>query len=213
MLDEVFRISLRTNVEILPVEFSDDSCLSDDYLVKAVLDGNQTAFEQLFTKHKRSVTGTVARFFRERSDIEEFVQESFAKAYFSLKKYRGGGDRSFAAWITRIAINVCYDEFRRRTRRGENGQVLLDDDEQSYIETIADGRSSSPESRVLAAQLAEKLLDAISPEDRIALIMVYSDECTLDEAATAIGITTSSLKSRLFRCRKHLRKRFGHIFK
>ncbi|MFZ1699405.1 MAG: RNA polymerase sigma factor [Pyrinomonadaceae bacterium] len=212
MLDEVLNISLQTKVELLPVEFTDDACASDDRLVQAVLAGEQTAFADIFERYKRSVTGTVVRFFREHSDIEEFVQESFTKAFFSLKKYRGGEERSFAAWMTRITINVCYDEFRRRKRRGEDLQSVVDSQDKDLLESIADGRSRSPEQMVVAEQLVAKLLDGLSPEDRVAMTMVYSDECSLDETAKKIGITTSSLKSRLFRCRNHIRNRFGYLF-
>lgn len=158
------------------------------------------------------MTRTVGRFFRERCDVEEMVQQSFTKTYFSLKKYRGGVDRSFAAWITRIAINVCYDEFRRRQRKGESLFSEMNDEESDYVSTVADGRQVSYEDALVGSQLAERVLGSLNPEDRIAMTLVYSEELSLDEVADFIGITTSSLKSRLFRCRNHIKRRFGHLF-
>ncbi|MGE3467205.1 MAG: RNA polymerase sigma factor [Pyrinomonadaceae bacterium] len=212
MLNEVLNTSLRANVEILPVEFADSVELSDEILVEAALRGDEPAFAEIFDRYKRPITGTVGRFFRERSDIEEFVQQSFTKAYFSLKRYRGGKDRSFGAWLTRIAINVCYDEFRRRKRRGENHLIEIDNDEKKFLETVADQRICSAEDSIVAAQLAEKFLSGLDRSDRVAMIMVYSEEYSLDETASALGISTSSLKSRLFRSRNHIKRRFGHLF-
>ncbi|CAN5341083.1 sigma-70 family RNA polymerase sigma factor [soil metagenome] len=212
MLDEVLNISLQTKTQFPMIELRDETVTSDERLVQAVLDGDEGAFELLFEKYKRPMARTVGRFFRERSDIDEYVQQCFTKAYFSLTKYRGGEDRSFAAWMTRIAVNVCYDEFRRRQRKPENLMSDMSDDENNYLETIADGRQGSAESSVVATQLAEKVLAVLDADDRIAMTLVYSQDYSLDEVAEAIGITTSSLKSRLFRCRNQLKARFGYLF-
>lgn len=133
-------------------------------------------------------------------------------ACFSLKKYRGGEDRSFAAWLTRIAVNVCYDEFRRRQRKGESLFSEMSDEENDFISTIADGRQRTAADSFQAGQLAEKILAGLDPGDRVAMTLVYSEDYSIDDVAKAIGISQSNLKSRLFRCRKHIRKRFGHLF-
>ena len=186
--------------------------LSDDQLVEAVLAGDEAAFAEIFERYKLPVTRTVGRFFRDRGEAEEFVQVSFTKAYFSLKKYRGGEDRSFAAWLTRIAINVCYDEFRRRQRKGENLFSEMSDAENDFISRIADGQQRSAADSFQAGQLAEKVLAGLGAGDRVAMTLVYSEDYSIDEVAKAIGISQSNLKSRLFRCRNHIRKRFGHLF-
>lgn len=212
MLDEVLKFSLQTKTQFPTVEFLDDVQTSDDVLVQAVLNGDERAFEELFERYRRPMARTVGRFFRERSDIEEFVQQGFTKAYFSLKTFRGG-ESSFKSWLTRIAVNVCYDEFRRRQRKSENLFAEMSDDEQDYIETIADGSKRGAETSLIATQLVEKIMAGLDADDRVAMTLVYSEDYSLDEAAAAIGITSSSLKSRLFRCRNHVRKRFGHLFR
>ena len=212
MPEEVINISLQRKAQLPTIEFSDEAPLTDERLVQMTLAGDETAFSEIFERFKRPITRVVARYFRERSDIEEFVQQSFTKAYFSLKVFRGGEDRSFAAWMTRIAVNVCYDEFRRRGRKGESLFSEMSDAENDYLETIADGREASADRSLVAAQLAEKVLSTLDAKDRIAMTLVYSEDRTLDEVAETIGISTSNLKSRLFRCRNQIRARFGHLF-
>lgn len=212
MLDEVLNINLRTTAQIPAIEFSDQRIKSDDSLVEAVIDGDETAFAEIFDRYKLGVTRTVGRFFRERSDIEEMVQQSFMKVFLSLKRFRGGEERSFAAWITRITVNVCYDEFRRRQRKSESLFSEIGTEESDYVSSIADGRTRSSERTLSNAQIAERILASLEAEDRIAMTLVYSNEYSLEEAAGAIGITVSSLKSRLFRCRNHIKRRFGHLF-
>jgi len=213
MLEEVINISLQKDGQFPTIEFTDDSPVADERLVQMTLAGDETAYAEIFERYKRPMTRVVARYFRERSEIEEFVQQCFTKAYFSLKNFRGGEDRSFAAWMTRIAVNVCYDEFRRRGRKGESLFSEMSDAENDYLETVADGREPTADRSLIAAQLAEKVLSSLDAKDRIAITMVYSEDFSLNEVAEAIGITTSNLKSRLFRCRNQIRTKFGHLFR
>ncbi len=213
MLQEVLDINLQTNTRSSAAVDLDSTSATDEQLVQAVLGGDETAFAVIFERYTRPMTRVVGRFFRERSDIEEFVQQSFTKAYFSLKKYRGGEENSFPAWMTRIAVNVCYDEFRRRGRRGESLVTDLSSDETDYLETVVDGRKPSAEQSLAARQLTEKVLSVLDEQDRIAMTLVYSEDYSLGEVAEAIGISTSNLKSRLFRCRNQIKNRFGHLFK
>ncbi len=105
MLDEVLKnINLQREAEFTAIEFTGEAHTADEDLVRAVLGGDETAFELIFERYRRPVARVVGRFFKDRSEIEEFAQQSFTKAYFSLKKFRGGEDKSFAAWMTRIAI-------------------------------------------------------------------------------------------------------------
>lgn len=213
MFEEVIKISLQTDAKPLSYGIDDGSPVTDEQLVECVLSGDEGAYAEIFERYKRPVARVIGRFFRERGEIEEFVQVAFTKAYFSLDKYRGGEERSFRAWITRIAVNVCYDEFRRRQRRLESLFTEMTDAETDYLETVADGRQPSVEAAMAANQIAEKIMATLDAKDRLAMTMVYSQDYSLNEAAEVIGISTSNLKSRLFRCRNTIKTRFGHLFK
>jgi len=213
MLGEVVKTGLQSEAQIPAIEFSERSQqTADDDLVRAILDGDEQAFAEIFDRYKRLVTTVVGRFFRDRSEIEECVQQSFAKMYFSLKDFRGARDKSFPAWATRIAVNVCYDEFRRRGRRSESLFSEMDD-ESAFLETVPDGTTGIAETKLISAQLAEKVLSSLDPRDRIAITLVYSEGYSLSDAAKIVGISTGNLKSRLFRCRGFIKTRFGHLFK
>lgn len=212
MHEEVLNISLPIT-QAPTIEFSDNVPPTDDGLVQAVLEGDERAFAEIFERYKRSMTRVVGRFFRERSDIEECVQVCFTKAYFSLNKYKGGEERSFPSWLTRIAVNVCYDEFRRRQRKAENLFSEMSSEETDYLDSLADGRKPSEEKRVVATQLADRILGGLDPQDRIALTLVYSENYSLGDVAQAMGISSSNLKSRLFRCRNKIKTQFGHLFR
>jgi len=213
MLDEVLDIHLQDATQLMGIDPVVEVTRTDESLVQAVLDGDESAFAEIFDRYKRQITRTTARFFKERADIEECVQKSFTKAYFSLRKFRGGEQHSLSAWLTRISVNVCYDEYRRRHKANESLLTELDDEESDYLERVLDGRTVSIEKKLIARQLAEKVLSFLDPKDRMALTLVYSEDHTLTEVADALGISISNLKSRLFRSRNSIKKRFQHLLR
>lgn len=212
MFDEVLKINLQREAQFPAIEFTDGTPLSDAELVDNVLAGDEASFAEIFERYKKHVTRVIGRYFRDRSEIEEHVQQAFAKTYFSLSNFRGLQENSLAAWITKITVNVCYDEFRRRQRRSQSLFTEMTTKENEYVESIVDNRAATPENMLQNAELADKILSGVEAKDRVALTLVYSQEYSLDEAANMLGITTSNLKSRLFRCRNHIKKRFSHLF-
>lgn len=181
---------------------------TDDELVKAVCAGDETAFALLFERHRRYVTGLAFRFFHRRELVEEIVQEAFAKAYFALGTYRGGQERSFMAWLARITVFVCYDELRRTQRRNESFLSDLNEEAAAYLlENLQDsGASSDLENRAVLQDLANRLLERLGPEDRLALTMIDMAGFSVAETAATLGWTVPKVKTRAFRARATLRR-------
>jgi RNA polymerase sigma-70 factor (ECF subfamily) len=187
---------------------SDTTGPSDAELVSEVRAGQDAAFEELFIRHRRRVALIASRFFRRREQIEEVVQESFAKAFFALGEFSNRQAESFGAWLARIAFNVCYDELRRLKRRPESSLSELDEDEAAWLrERTRDARDSrGVESEAVSRELAAKLLARLSPEDRLVLVMLEVEGLSTAEIAEVMGWSVSKVKVRAHRARAHLRK-------
>ncbi len=180
---------------------------TDDELIAGIAAGDETAFETLFYRHRLQIGRVAGRFFHGRDRIEEIVQESFTKAYFALGAYTGGRENSFIAWLTRITINVCYDELRRAKRRPETINGDLSEAEASWLESNlrAVDAASDVESTIVSRDLADKILSRLKPEDRIVLMMLHGEELSVAEIAEATGWSASKVKSHAHRARKSLR--------
>ena len=195
--------------QILPVgEAENASALTDDALVKAVLTGDDAAFDLIFERYRRLVTHLISRFFYQREEIEELAQQSFTKIYFSLNIFRGERGASLSAWLSKITVNVCYDELRRRKRRPEDRFADLSDEEKEILERLAQSAAESAESSLIKRDLAEKLLSKLEAPDRVALMLFYVEECSVEEIAGLVGWSQSNVKTRLFRARNFLRDVF-----
>jgi RNA polymerase sigma-70 factor (ECF subfamily) len=181
---------------------------SDVELVARVRAGDESAFEELFNHHRRRVSLIASRFFRQREQIEEIVQESFTKAYFALKDFSNSQETSFASWIARIAFNACYDELRRMKRRPESSMSNVSEEEANWLkeQTRAGGAGEDIESATVARDLAGKLLARLSPEDRMVLVMLDVEGLSVSEIAESTRWSASKVKVRAHRARASLRR-------
>jgi RNA polymerase sigma-70 factor (ECF subfamily) len=181
---------------------------ADVELVTRVLAGDETAFEELFNRHRRRVSLIGGRFFRQREQIEEIIQESFTKAYFALSDFSNRQESSFGAWIARIAFNACYDELRRMKRRPESTFSEISQEEVGWLSEhlTAERPGKDIESRTISRDMADKLLARLSPEDRLVLVMLDAEGLSVAEIAKSTGWSSSKVKVRAHRARASLRR-------
>ena len=113
-------------------------------------------------------------------------------------------------WLTRIATNTCLNMLRAAQRRPELLTADLSEDESDWLEKKA---SEAPgeqrpdvEQQVIAADLAERLLQTLPPEDRLALTMIDGEGASVNEVAQLTGWSESKVKVRAFRARKKARE-------
>lgn len=212
MIDETITINRVRNVNLSATKLREPSEVTDDELVKLVLAGDEAAFACVFARYRKLVVHLVSRFFRPRQEIEDIVQQAFTKIYFSLKDFRGGHDKSFSAWASRLTVNACYDELRRRKRRSENLFSEFSDEERRCFEQIAAEGAPNAERSLVAKDLAEKILAHLDAKERLALTLLHGEEFSVAEVADIVGWSESNVKTRLSRCRNKLRNIFDHLF-
>lgn len=139
--------------------------------------------------------------------VEEAAQEVFLKAYTQLASFEGRG--SFEGWLTRIATNTCLNIVRGAKRRPESSVSDLTEAEQGWFEqqSARDGiEPASVENSLIAADLADRLLGVLPPEDQQAVLMIDGEGASVKEVAEATGWSESKVKVRAFRARRKLRE-------
>jgi RNA polymerase sigma-70 factor, ECF subfamily len=151
------------------------------------------------------VFSVASRFFRERSQVEDAAQEVFLKAFTQLGSFEGRG--SMEGWLTRIATNTCLNILRGSKRRPELTVSDLSDDESGWLDQqFTDESVGSVENSIVAADLADRLLGPLSPEDQQALLMIDGENASVKEVAEATGWSESKVKVRAFRARRKVRE-------
>ena len=186
---------------------------TDEALVEAVRAGDDSAFEQIFERHRRRVARMVGRFFNRPERVEEILQDVFTKVYFALGAYSAERGPAFGAWLSRVAINSCYDELRRARSRPEGSISDITSEEIVWLNTQSRTRSigRDAESAVISRDLANKLLARLSADDRIVLTLLDAEELSVAEIAVLMDWKVSKVKVRAHRARQSLRRVLGEF--
>jgi RNA polymerase sigma-70 factor (ECF subfamily) len=186
--------------------------LSDEELALLAQSGDEAAFEQIFIRHRLRVARIAGRFFNRAEKVEEVAQDVFAKAWFALDDYSRERGPSFAAWLSRIAINSCYDQLRRARRRPENSFSSISQDEALFLNShLRDEKAADAETDVISRDLAEKLLARLGADDRLILTLLDGQEMSVAEIAETLGWGVSKVKVRAHRARAALRRVIGEF--
>ena len=113
-------------------------------------------------------------------------------------------------WLTRIATNTCLNLVRAAKRRPELMASDLTEDQNNWLDEkstdIAAELYRSAERNLVAADLADRLLETLSPEDRLALTLIDGEDASIKEVAEMTGWSESKVKVRAFRARKRARE-------
>ena len=169
-------------------------------------DDARKAFEALFNRHRRQVARIAGRFFAQREQIEEIIQDAFTKLYFALHTYHGTHEASFKAWLAQITVNTCYDQLRRVRRRSEQTLGEFTENETQQFSSQLRVTGSDVETALISRDLALKLLTRLSAEDRLVLTLLDVEGFSVAEIAEMTNWSISKVKVRAHRARAHLRR-------
>src|SRR5262249_192938 len=97
-----------------------DAKESDDILAALASLGDEDAFARPFILPRHRIGDLTGRFFAAPEAVEDIAKEVFPKMFFALPGYKPDPEAWFAAWLSRISINACYDRLRRDRRRPED---------------------------------------------------------------------------------------------
>jgi RNA polymerase sigma-70 factor (ECF subfamily) len=185
--------------------------IKDDDLARAARIGDLGAFRTLVERHRGRIFSLALRMAGNRAEAEDMAQEAFLRIYRGLGSFRG--ESAFSTWMVRVALNTFNRHLRRVPRMQPLPPETLEDRSGSTgpgrITGAGSGASSgaNPESSFLdsetAAEVRRKVAELPEPF-RDAVTMFYFEDRSLEEAASELGVSTGTMKSRLFRAREML---------
>ena len=157
-------------------------------------EGDANAFTSLVEAYQKPVYNLCYRMLGNAEDAEDAAQETFLRAFQSLKHY--DPDRSFSTWLLSIAAHYCIDRIRRQRYR------IISFEELPYLDVADD--SPGVETRLSHKQEQEQiqtLLNSLNPIDRAAMVLYYWYDLSYEEICQELGLSIGQLKSRMHRAR------------
>ena len=173
--------------------------LSDAELLRAHVEGDPTAFGELFLRHRDRLWAVALRTMRNREDAADALQDAMVSAFRRASSFRG--ESAVTSWLHRIVVNACLDQIRRsKVRRAEALPDNLDHDPKMVTD-------EDPAADLVAADLTgavEEALRRINADQRAALVLVDMEGLSVEEAAAQLGVPKGTIKSRCARGRARL---------
>ena len=167
----------------------------DGDLLRRFVQGDRDAFEWLFTRFHGEVHRWSLRIVRDASAADDVVVESFWRAYRGRARF--DPSRSFGAWMRRIATNAARDYLRvARRQAGSLAHEPVD-------------ATSAPD-RDLAAAI-ERALHSLPPRLQVVVTLALIEERPYAEIADALDVPIGTVKSRVFRATRALRKELTRL--
>jgi RNA polymerase sigma-70 factor (ECF subfamily) len=175
---------------------------SDEALVVRARQGDFSAFEQLFERHRGLVFRFAFQSSGRRDDAEDVVQEVFTRAYQNLHRYRD--EAKFTTWLLRIAMNLSTDRARMSQRRA----ALEAQEASGALAWMTVGENEDPVENLESERRLEVLRMAIGslPEHhRNMIVMRDIEEWDYKDIAATLNCTVGGAKLRVLRARRALR--------
>ncbi len=187
----------------------------DDDLVALGLQGNREALDTLFARHRRMVYSIAYRILRNCEEAEDAVQNCLVLAFGNLPQYNKRCGH-FRSWIGRIVINEALSLLRKqKASKILSFNCLSVEEQQNCLDRCA-ASGPNPEQAFLTRESVHAIRKAVlllPAHVRSAVVLRDLLGHSTQEAADALGLPPSILKTNLFRGRRKLgtlmRKRYS----
>jgi len=193
----------------------DDAASGERRLLDGLRRGEPAAENELVERYAARAYRLAIAITRNAADAEEVVQDALWSAIRKIDTFRG--DAALGSWLYRIVTNAACQKVRRTAH--QRAEISLDDvlprfHEDGAPAAIVDdwsGRLDDPAIRSHVRATLSAAIDDLSPDYRALVIWRDVDGLTIAEAATSMGISLATAKTRLHRARLFLRKRLAVV--
>ena len=170
----------------------------DQDLVTRAQQGDTRAFDALILKYGNKLHGLVFNMTGHQEDTHDLLQEIFAKAYQSLRKFRGNS--TFYTWIYQIAVNQTLNFLKKRKRRRGLSLSELDETVRKDPALIDGTNEANPEQQSRINELQKKLNEAmmkLSESHRMVVTMFDIQGLSHGDIAKVLKVSEGTIRSRL----------------
>ena len=176
----------------------------DVAIIRRVLTGDETAFAELVNKYQKPVHTLAWRKIGDFHIAEDITQDTFLKVYQRLHTLKD--PNQFSGWIYVITANLCATWLRKKRIQTQP----LEGTETTMIQEDAYSRHVTEERSRTAAEaqreVVKKLLATLKESERTVMTLYYLGEMKVEEISRFLGVSASTIKSRLRRARNRLKE-------
>jgi len=159
--------------------------------------GSARGFKKIYDHYAPFVWRVVLRTLKNENEAKIVLQNVFVVLYRSIKNFRF--EAAFSTWIYRITLNETMKFINKKKSRRE---LPLNDN----IEV------KSGEDKLSDKNLAEKILNSLSAQERFLIVSREVDGISFDDLAEITGKTSGALRVEIMRLKQKIRENFDENF-
>lgn len=180
--------------------------LDEKHLIDRCRRNDLDAFNQLVLRYQDRIFNTVYRIINDHATTLDVCQESFMRAFQSIKKFRG--QSNFLTWLHQIAVNLCYNY--KRARRPITG--LPNDD---LLNQPPSGNPTSNPGAVLEeneqSQIIQQALDSLEQDLRSVVVLKDVEGYSYKEISTVLHCSVGAVRGKLTKARESLKQQLHKL--
>ncbi|MFQ6607284.1 MAG: sigma-70 family RNA polymerase sigma factor [Fidelibacterota bacterium] len=185
-----------------------DKAYTDEELISRFQEGDEYAYIELVHRYKDRLMNFAYRFFGDRGDAEDVVQDTFMKLYTHKHYYRNIA--KFSTWIYTIASNLAKTELRKRKRRPQTPISMMGLEGKDWDIPVDDRTNKEIEGRYNESEIQRAML-SLPLHFRTAVILRDIQELSYEEISNILDIPLGTVKSRINRARLQLQEELKHV--
>lgn len=167
--------------------------MTEAQLIRQAAEGDARAIRTLYDRYAPRVFAVVRRIAGDDDTAQDYAQEAWIRAFRALPSFRG--DARFSTWLHRIAVNAALQAVRRRETRQKRRAPMPEE-----VPVAPKGRDTLLQNRL------EWAMDRLPEGMREVLILHDVEGYTHEEIGDALGVTSGTSKSQLFKARAKMRE-------
>jgi RNA polymerase sigma-70 factor (ECF subfamily) len=183
--------------------------LDDTTLIKLYLETQrQSYFSKLYNRYVNKVYSKCLSLLKNEALAQDATQEIFLKIFLNIAGF--GHHSRFSTWVYSVTYNYCIDYIRRQKKERD---LFVDNDGEmeqgaDIIDDISDAEMLEMNSAYLQTVLAK-----LPTDDKMILLMKYSDSLPIKDICTILNKTESAVKMKLKRAKQRAKEIYNQISK
>jgi len=171
--------------------------MNEKQLISSCLEGEEQAFKEMVDIYKSKAMALALNMLGNREDAEDACQETFIRVYSNLNKF--DLQSPFRNWFYTILSNRCLDLLRKRRRFHSFFKKMK--------EEYADNANTKSSASSRSQPLAPKILEGLSPKERVALCLWASEGYSSTEIGQVMKCSPSTVRVLLYKARKKIKSK------
>ena len=179
--------------------------MQDIDLIHQYVNGDDTAFEALFLKHKDRVYTSIYVIVKDHEVADDIFQDTFIKVLHKLREEKYSEEGKFIPWVLRIAHNLCMDHFRKNQKE----KIVANDNPEYDILDNVSIEESFKEDQIISDEESidiSKYLELLPDEQREIIVLRHYYDYSFKQIAEMTGTNINTALGRMRYALINLRK-------